>query len=125
MIRRILQREGEFLLAELGAPDARTLFRRIVFAIYFVAFVGAGILGVLAVYETCGLPAMYAVIFILFLLCVRLQRRRPVYFEGDPLVLGGRSPPSLPPPGKRALPPSGRPQIGRSQRPALPDRSRK
>ena len=67
MIRRILQREGEFLLAELGAPDARTLFRRIVFAIYFVAFVGAGILGVLAVYETCGLPAMTSQLYSRFM----------------------------------------------------------
>jgi hypothetical protein len=46
-----------------------------------------------------------------------LARRRPIYFEGDPLVLGGDR---LPPPGKQTLPPLGAPQIGRSRQRGLP-----
>jgi len=70
---------------------------------------------------------MYGVIFLLYLLCVRLEGRRPFYFDGGQLGPGGD--PALPPPGKQALPPQGARQIARSNqaltkhRPALPKRS--
>ena len=119
MIRKFLAREGKFLLEELGAPNFRTLLWRAVFWVCFAAFVGGIIFGVLAVGEAFGLRAMYAAIFLLFLLCIRLERRTPVYFDdGDPFMLGGDK--ALPPPGTQALPAPGPRQITRSHRPALP-----
>jgi hypothetical protein len=40
-------------------------------------------------------------------LCVWMERRRPVYIDGDLIMLGGENRPALPPPGKQALRPPG------------------
>lgn len=59
MIRKFQAWEGQILLAELGAPDARTLLRRITFWVRF--YIGCGIIlgGVAAVEEVFGLAAMW------------------------------------------------------------------
>jgi hypothetical protein len=44
-MRKFLNREGQFLLAELGAPDARTLLWRIVFWILLYGTTTAALLG--------------------------------------------------------------------------------
>jgi hypothetical protein len=101
------------------------LFWRGVFWALFATFTAAVLLWPVAVYETFGLPAMYAAIFLLFLLYLWTERRKPVYFDdGDLFMLGGDSRPVLPPPGERALPPPGPRQITRSQRSALPGAER-
>jgi hypothetical protein len=130
MIRKFLAREGQFLLQEFGAPDGRTLWRRIAFYTWVYTATAAVLLGLVAIYDAFGLPAMCGMIFLLFILYLRLQRRAPLYFEGEMLQLGGDLPPSLPPPGAQALPPPGRQaQIGGANqaltkhRPALPKRS--
>jgi hypothetical protein len=132
MIRKFLAREVEFLVAELGAFDARTLLWRAFFWLYVTIFITAALLGLVAVYNIFGLPLMYAVVFILFLLCLRLEPRTPSHFEGEPLVLGGDRPPSPPPPAQPASPAPGTPRLGRSSmavttkhRPALPKSSPK
>jgi hypothetical protein len=87
----------------------------------FLALTTAGLLGVVAVYYEFGLAAMYAVVFLAFLLAVKLERRRPMYTGADSLPeLFGGSQPSLPPPGGNAPPTTGAPQIGRAQYRALP-----
>jgi hypothetical protein len=121
-IRKFLAREGKFLLEEFGAPDARTVLWRALFWVYFVTGTGFMLGGLYAVYLAFGFAAMYACIFILFLVYVRLQRRVPVYFDDDPIMLGGDPPRSLPPPGRQALPPLGTPQIGRVSTASAPSR---
>jgi hypothetical protein len=58
MIRKILQREGRFLLQELGAPNIRTLFYWIAFWTYFVSGTGIMLGGLVALYVFLGLAAM-------------------------------------------------------------------
>jgi hypothetical protein len=95
-------------------------WRAAVFWVVFYAATGTVLLGVVEVYNEFGLPAMYGAVLVLFLLCVWMERRRPVYLDdGDPFMLGGDRQ-ALPSPGKKALPGPGAPRITRSQRPALP-----
>jgi hypothetical protein len=71
-------------------------------------------------------------VFVVVLICLRLQRGRPVYFgDGEIFRLGGGTPtlpppgkPALPSPGKPTLPPPGTPQIGRSNPPLTTTRHR-
>ena len=120
MIRRFLAREGQRLLQEFNAPDGRTLLLRAVFWVWLYGACGIVCGGLVAVYYLFGIPAMYGVVFLLYLLCVRLEARRPVYLDNWPFG-PGRDPalpppgkPALPPPGARALPPPSRRQIGRA-----------
>jgi hypothetical protein len=114
--------------------EVRMAFWRGVFWVCFYVATGAVLLGVVAVYNMFGMAAMYAVVFLIVLLAIWTERRRPIYFgDGSEfgLDLGGDTP-TLPPPGKQALPAPGAPQISMSkpalttrQRPALPKRSPK
>jgi hypothetical protein len=83
----------------------------------FVILTGASIYGVLAVYYAFGLPAMYGVVFIIFVLAVRMERRRGC---SGPWEAFGDSRPVLPPPGKNTLLPPVARQINQVQRRALP-----
>ena len=74
-----------------------TLLAR-VFWLCFITFTSAGIIRVMVVGIVFGLPAMFGVVFLLFLLCVWLEGRTPVYLDNDFLRLGGDGKPALPPP---------------------------
>ena len=110
MIRKFLQREGQFLLQEFGAPDARTLFRRIAFGLYFVTGTGIILGGLVALYVLFGLAAMWLGVVAIYLLHIWLLHRAPIYFGHDDFFLRGDRPPSLPP-GKPALPPPSTPRL--------------
>jgi hypothetical protein len=58
-IRKFLAREGQILLAELDAPDARTLFRRALFWVWFYAGAGSVLGGRVAVYNLFGMSAFW------------------------------------------------------------------
>jgi hypothetical protein len=75
MIRKFQAWEGQILLAELGAPDARTLLRRITFWVRF--YIGCGIIlgGVVAVEEVFGLAAMWIAVAGVYLFHVWLLNR--------------------------------------------------
>jgi hypothetical protein len=75
------------------------------------------LLALVAVYNAFGMAALYAGVFLLYLLHLALQCRSSGYFDPGGAFGGG---PKLPPPGTRALRGPGPPQIGRSRRPALP-----
>jgi hypothetical protein len=131
MIRKFLANEGRILLEELGAPDARTLLRRVRFSARFYIKCGILVGGIAAVEEVFGLAAMWIVVAGVYLFHIWLLNRTGGGYVGyaeEMLVLMGDSGPSLPPPGKQALPPPSTPQIGRSNqaltkhRPALPKR---
>lgn len=95
MIRKFLQREGQFLLQELGAPGARTLFRRIAFGLYVVSGTGIMLGGLVALYVLFGLAAMWLGVVAIYLLYLLLARRATVYFNeaaNDPLHLRVLSP---------------------------------
>jgi hypothetical protein len=85
----------------------------------FYALTATMIFGVVAVYYTFGLPAMYGIIFIIFMVAIGMERKTGS--AGFAEWFGSRGP-VLPPPGKRALPPPGAAQIGHVQRKALPAR---
>jgi hypothetical protein len=110
-----------FWITGTSIEEARMLFWRGVFWVFFTAFVGGILFGIVAVYETFGLPAMWIAVFLLYLLYLWTERRKPIYFgDGyDMLWLGDRKP-SLPPPGKPQMRPSGTPQIGRASTPLTP-----
>jgi hypothetical protein len=74
MIRKILQREGQFLLQELGAPDARTLWRRVAFLAYVTAGTGIMLGGLVALYSLFGLAAMWLGVVAIYLLHIWLHR---------------------------------------------------
>jgi hypothetical protein len=97
------------------------LLLRIVFGIYFITAVGFMLGLVLAINYAFGLAAMCGAAFLLFLLCVRLERRSGLYTGSSGLAeLFGDGGPALPPPGTQALPPPGPPQIGQAKQRALP-----
>jgi hypothetical protein len=101
-----------FWITSISIEEVRELFWRGVFWTHYYTAATAGILGVVAIDRSFGLQAMYVVVFLLFLLCIWLERRRPVYFDSEPFVVGGDS--ALPPPGKQAQPPAGARQITRA-----------
>jgi hypothetical protein len=103
MIKKFLAREVEFLLEEFGAPNARTLLLRIAFWTYVTTGTGIVLGGLVAIYQYFGVGAFYVAVFVVVLICLRLQRGRPVYFgDGEIFRLGGGRP-TLRPPGKPAL----------------------
>jgi hypothetical protein len=119
-MRKFLNREGQFLLAELCVPDARTLLWRIVFWILFYGTTTAALLGLVWIFNVFGSAAGLAVVFLLIMVCLQMERRMPIYYsDGDPLVLGGDKP-ALPPPGTRSLPAPSPRRISHSRGPALP-----
>jgi hypothetical protein len=111
MIRKILQREGQFLLQELGAPDARTLWRRVAFLAYGTAGTGIMLGGLVALYSLFGLAAMWLGVVAIYLLHIWLLHRTPVYLGNDDGLWFGESKPALPPPGQQALPSSSTPRL--------------
>jgi hypothetical protein len=89
----------------------------------FTTFTAAILLGIVAVYETFGLPAMWIAVLLLYLLYLWTEHRKPIYFGGgdDMLWLGDRKP-TLPPPGKPQLPPPGARQINQANTAITPSR---
>jgi hypothetical protein len=102
-IRKIPARVGALLLAQFVAPDFRTLVLRAILWVCATSFIFAGLLGLVWVYYTFGLAAMWVAVLGIILLAIQMERRAPVYY-GDADWLG--SDPALPPPGT--------PQIGRA-----------
>jgi hypothetical protein len=88
-----------FWITGTSIEEARMLFWRGVVWVFFTTFVGGILFGIVAVYETFGLPAMWIAVFLLYLLYLWTEHRKPIYFgDGyDMLWLGDRKP-SLPPP---------------------------
>jgi hypothetical protein len=98
-------------------------WRIIIFWVYFFTAVTATLFGVVWVAHTFGLGAMWAVVLLIILLSIRMERHRPSYFEGGPVVINAD--PVLPPPGKRQLPAPRPAQLTKPQRPALPGPAKK
>jgi hypothetical protein len=89
----------------------------------------AVLLGLAWLYVQYGMALFVVGVALVFLPGLLSERRRPIHFEGGPIVLSGD--PALPPPGKRSLPAPGLGQLGRSStaltkhRPTLPERGPK
>jgi hypothetical protein len=98
-IRRILARERASLLAEFGAPDVRTLVVRAILWACFMTATTAVLLGLVWLYYTFGLAAMWMAVLGIILLAIWMEGRTPVCYE-DAGWLGGD--PALPPSAKRA-----------------------
>jgi hypothetical protein len=81
------------------------------------ASIAAALMGLLAIYQSFGMAALWGAVGLLFVLHLALQRSGAGYY--DPGGAFGGSGPVLPASGKR-LPAPGPRQIGKSQRPALP-----
>jgi hypothetical protein len=107
MIREFLEREKQFLLDEFDAPDLRTIWWRVAFYTWVWGTTIIGLFGVVAVYEYFGLPAMAGVVFLIYVLCLRLERRSSLSAT-DWTWLNGNQ---LPPPGQQALPSSSAPRL--------------
>jgi hypothetical protein len=110
-----------FWLTGASIEEARMLFWRGALWVCSTIFIGAIFLGLVAVYETFGLPAMWMAVFLLYLLYLWTEHRKPIYFgDGDDMLWLGDRKPALPPPGKQSLPPPGARQVTGPRRPALP-----
>jgi hypothetical protein len=113
MIRKFLAREGRIVLEELGVPDTHTLLRRLTFWIRFYVLCGIILLGVYAVGFYFGIPAMFAVVFLITLAALRQESTGSImahWAEHD----------WLSPPTSKQLPPAGPRQITQTQRRAPP-----
>jgi hypothetical protein len=84
--------------------------------------IGAALVGLMAIYQSFGMAALWGAVALLFVLHLALQRRGAGYY--DPGGAFGGSGPVLPAPGKQALPGPAPRQITRPQRPALPGAKR-
>lgn len=91
MLRKFLAREGQFLLKEFNAPDARTLWRRVAFLAYVTAGTGIMLGGLVALYSLFGLAAMWLGVVAIYLLYIWLLRRTPVYRNRACLRSAGRT----------------------------------
>jgi hypothetical protein len=85
------------------------------FILYIAAMtmIAAVLLGLSWLYVEYGMALFLVGAGLICLVGLLGERRRPVYFEGEPLRLGGNTP-VLPPPGEQALPARGPRQIGRA-----------
>jgi hypothetical protein len=83
MIRRFIQRELQFLLDELSVPSFRILLYRIAFGVSFTAIIGLALFGLLAFEAHFGLAAAAAVVFVLFVVALRLEGQAPAYMGDD------------------------------------------
>jgi hypothetical protein len=72
----------------------------------------AGLLGLVWIYYTFGLAAMWGAVFLIVIIALQMERRVPVYNNGGPLGFGP------------TLPPSSTPRIGRV-RPAVTNNNRR
>jgi hypothetical protein len=112
-----------FWITGTSIEEAGMLFCRGALWVLFTAPIAAILLGLVAVYNEYGLPAMYGAVALLYLLYLGMQRRSSSYLDARDAF--GNGPPRLPPPGKQRLPARGPRPITRSQRPALPGREAK
>jgi hypothetical protein len=111
MIRRFLQREAQFLLAEFGAPDWHTLRLRMVFYTLVWTIITVACLGLVAIHHYFGITAMWIAVALIYLAYLWLQRQGTPYagypdwlYPSGVTALPPPSRPALPPPGTRALP---------------------
>jgi hypothetical protein len=89
MIRKFLEREGQFLLQEFGAPDAPTLWRRVAFLACVTAGRGIVLGAKVALYVLFGLAVMWLGVVVIYLLYLSPARRAPVYFDDGVLLVPG------------------------------------
>jgi hypothetical protein len=120
-IREILAQEWDSLLAQLGTPDARTLFRRALFWVRLYAGTGIVLGGLVAVYDLFGMAAFWVAVAGVYLFCMWVIARTGGGGGADPEMYTWTG---VTPLGRQALPPSGTPQIGRASRALTPSRPR-
>jgi hypothetical protein len=101
-----------FWITGTSIEEAGMLFCRGALWVLFTAPIAAILLGLVAVYNEYGLPAMYGAVALLYLLYLGMQRGSSGYLDDGSMWLGGDK--ALPPPGKQRLPRPGPPQIGRA-----------
>ena len=111
-IREILRREAQWLLWEFGVPNFRMLLYRLALWACFYIIVIAALIGIMLIGHFVGLAAMAAVVFLLFVVALRMEGGGTAgdYWSSDQARLPG---------GQRLLPRS------RSLTPSRPEISRK
>jgi hypothetical protein len=81
------------------------------------ATIMGALLGLVALYQACGMATLWLAVGAIYLLYAGLQRRGASFYDPGGVFGGG---PVLPAPSTQRLPAPGARQIGKSQRSALP-----